>query len=477
MTISSDIIGDPPGSGHALDTFQRTARTVPAYRAFLADIGVDPAAIVTPADFATLPAVTKANYLRCYPRMSLLRRGEIATAGTWWASSGSSGKPTYWPHDVESLAESVELYDRMFRHGFASHQRSTLLVIGFAMGVWIGGTYTYRAALELRRRGHRLSVIAPGLDIDAILANIADLGPDYDQVVLAGYPPFLQDVLDRADAAVLQQDLRFLAAGESISEPWRDHLLHRIGRPGEPERVCLIYGTADAGIMGHETATTIAVRRLAATDPRLAAELFGDGDVLPTFVEYDPQLRYTEVDADGHFLFTIDGALPLIRYRINDAGRILTTAQVGAALARCGHRLPVRTTVFGAAFLALDGRTDVAASFYATKLYPDSIRSALADPALHGALTGKFVVSTRHGAAFEQTLDLRVELRENVSATPGFADMVRDRVAAALERTNIEYRRLRETLGPAADPEVTVSSYGSDEFHYTTKHSYLGGDR
>ena len=56
-------------------------------------------------------------------------------------------------------------------------------------------------------------------------------------------------------------------AGENISEPWRDYILKRIGKEGRAEETCLIYGTADAGIMGHETPTTIAVRRLACGDP------------------------------------------------------------------------------------------------------------------------------------------------------------------------------------------------------------------
>ncbi|MRH91686.1 phenylacetate--CoA ligase family protein [Nocardia sp. SYP-A9097] len=478
MTASlPEIAGDPAGFGRALDLFRRAAAGVPAYRAFLAEAGIDPDAIRTAADFRTVPAVTKNNYLKRHPRPDLLWGGDIAGAGSWWASSGSTGAQTYWPGGGVTLEEGIEFYDRMFRHSFASHLRPTLLVVGFAMGNWIGGIYTYRIALELRRRGHQLSVCTPGAEVDTILANIADLGPDYAQVVVAGYPPLLHDVLDRANDAVLHQDLRFLAAGESISEESRDHLLRRIGKPGEPDRICLIYGTADAGVMGHETATTIALRRLARTDSRFAITLFGGGAVLPTFVEFDPQLRYTEVDERGRFLFTIDGALPLLRYRINDEGRIFTAAQIEAALRDCGHRMPVRTSTLGAGFLALYGRADVAASFYAVKIYPESIQAALHEPELYTAVTGRFVVTTELDATFAQTLVLHVEMRENVLATPAFTELVRERVIAALTRTSTEYRRLRTELGTAADPVLTLDPFGSTAFRFTTKHHYVRSDR
>ena len=52
-------------------------------------------------------------------------------------------------------------------------------------------------------------------------------------------------------------DLKILMAGENISEGFRDYILKRIGKEGRAEHTCLIYGTADAGIMGHETLATI----------------------------------------------------------------------------------------------------------------------------------------------------------------------------------------------------------------------------
>lgn len=478
MTAPLSLVPDgPPGFGGALATFHRTVRHVRAYPAHLARHGVDPETISTPADFAELPVVTKDNYLKAHALAELMPHGDISEAGTWSSSSGSTGKPTYWPRELLSLQHSREYYDRMLR-AFGAPGRTTLLVNAFAMGTWIGGTYTHHGVLEARRRGHRVSVATPGIDVDAVLATMADLGPHYDQVVLAAYPPFAQDVLDHAPAEVRALKPALLLAGENITEAWRDHVLARTGQPDRPERTCAIYGTADAGVMGHETPTTIAIRRLSRTDARLRAALFGDDDpALPTFVEYDPHLRYTETDAQGRFLFTVDGALPLVRYRINDEGSILTPWQVAGALRRCGHRIPVRTNTIGAGFLALHRRRDVAASFYAVKLYPENVRAALEKPEVATQVTGKFVLATETGAAFEQTLTLRVELRAAAEAGADFTTRLQRLVTAELERSNSEYRRLRAVLGAAADPVLTLEPFGGAAFRYTAKHKYLEQNR
>ena len=44
----------------------------------------------------------------------------------------------------------------------------------------------------------------------------------------------------------------------------------------------------------------------------------------PTFVRYDPERRYAEVDDDGFLLFTLDSSIPMIRYRINDQGAVFS---------------------------------------------------------------------------------------------------------------------------------------------------------
>jgi phenylacetate-CoA ligase len=465
---------EPPGFERARDAFRRAALEVPAYADFLRRHKVAPERIQTPPDFARVPPVTKANYLHHYPLNMLARGGEIVQAGTWSTSSGSSGQPTYWPRGSLSLEQSIDLYDKIFRQSFQSHERSTLAVIGLAMGNWIGGAYTYTGLQHLAALGHRLSVIAPGIDVATILSNIADLGPYYEQVVLVGYPPFVKDVLDQAPVRLVDTDLKILMVGENISEGWRDYILKRIGKEGRPEHTCLIYGTAAAGIMGHETPTTIAARRLARNDPGLNAALFGDHEVQPTFVEYQPDFRFTETDPDGYLLFTIDNTFPLIRYRINDRGHVITASELAGLLGPYRPGFTVRTSTEDAGFIALGQRTDIATTFYSLKIFPESVRAAFEDTAVSGTVSGKFSLITHQDEAYSQTLRLHVELRADATADEALAPRLAELVVASLLRTNSEYRQLHQGLGRRADPVITLHRFGTGRFAPGIKNRWAG---
>ncbi|WP_040795938.1 phenylacetate--CoA ligase family protein [Nocardia higoensis] len=461
-----------PGFDHALEVFRSAVDRVPAYAKFLCDHGIDAEEIRTPADFAALPPVTKDNYFQVHPRNDLMAGGDIGVAGIWSSSSGSTGRPGYWARDEIAHAQGVVLHGRILR-AFGANRRRTLVVVAFAMGNWIGGTYTLRCVEGLAARGYPVSVIAPGQNLETVRADIAELGPYYEQVVLAGYPPFVRDVLDGAGPEVLSQDLKLLLAGENITETWRDRVLELMGKPGRAEDTCLIYGTADAGMMGHETPTTIAVRRAAEADPLLRQRLFGDATVTPTLVEYDPGYRYTETDEAGRLLFTVANAMPLVRYRINDEGEVRTAEQLATELLRAGHRLRVRTCTPSSGFLVLRGRPDVAATFYAVKIRPDGIRAALGDPRVRDELTGKFVLTTVTDARSRDELRLRVELRAGARPAPGFPRLVAAVVTGQLAATSAEYRELRRARGDLAEPVVETAAYGSAGFRYAIKHTGL----
>jgi phenylacetate-CoA ligase len=90
--------GDPARiEQQALALFQSVAAGVPAYRDFLAEHDVDPAAVREMADFRALPLLTKANYLRRHSLTRLCRDGELSGCDMIAVSSGSTGEPTFWP--------------------------------------------------------------------------------------------------------------------------------------------------------------------------------------------------------------------------------------------------------------------------------------------------------------------------------------------------------------------------------------------
>jgi hypothetical protein len=121
-----------------------------------------------------------------------------------------------------------------------------------------------------RREGLPVTVATPGNNVDEILRVVDELGPRFDQVVLAGYPPFVKNVVDSGRSRGVDWpalSIRLLLAGEVFSEEWRTLVGERAGmRRPESDSVSL-YGTADAGVLGTETPLSVHIRRFLAADP------------------------------------------------------------------------------------------------------------------------------------------------------------------------------------------------------------------
>ncbi|GAB19684.1 hypothetical protein GOEFS_093_00130 [Gordonia effusa NBRC 100432] len=466
MSPSFAVVGSG-GIDHAIAIADRAIRNVPAYAAHIRAASPSCGSVRTVDDFRSLPPMTKSNYLAVHPRTHMLWHSDAASAGIWTTSSGSTGVCTYFPGDDVATNDGAGFFDSIFTANFGSRSRTTLVINAFAMGTWIGGTYTLLGLLELRRRGHRLSLITPGMNIDTILTALTDLAPCYDQVVIAGYPPFIKDTLDAAPSHLLTNDIKILLAGEAITETWRDHLLAKLGKPQEPERICLMYGTADAGVIAFETPVTTAVRRAADSDSTLRNALFGDTTILPTFTEVDPMLRFVEVDDDGYLLFTIDAALPLIRYRINDRGAVHSGARLREIVAAHGDGELSQHIDSSAVFLSLTGRPDVAATFYSLNIYDGNLRAAFEHPAMSSALTGKFVIDTGVDHEQNQTLRIHAELSAQTRPDDGLCRDLTALCLEALRDTNAEYHELHRTRGQSAVPVIELHGFGTHHFERT----------
>lgn len=206
----------------------------------------------------------------------------------------------------------------------------------------------------------------------------------------------------------------------------------------------------------------------------LSAALFGDEDPQPTFVEYQPGLRFTETSPDGFLLFTIDNSFPLIRYRINDRGRTVTAAELTGLLARTGHEPTAAATVTDAGFIVLGRRADIAATFYALKIFPESVRTALEDSELAPTVSGKFHLVTDCDEAQQQVLALHVELRAGASPDENLGPLLSKLVIASLLRTNSEYRKLHQAIGARAEPVIHLHPFGTGGFGHGVKHRWTG---
>lgn len=451
----------------AVQLFQSAARDVPAYGYFLREAGFHPGLLRSPDDYARIPVATKESYHRRHPLSALCRGGDLSACDMLAVSSGSTGEPAIWPRFVSDEVGTAFRFEQVVRDAFQAHERRTLAVVGFALGSWVGGMYTTACLRHVAAKGYPLTLVTPGNQKAEILRVLRALAPSFEQVVLCGYPPFLKDVIDsgRADGFDWHaQPFKLVMAGEVFSEEWRSVVCDRLGARHPELSTASLYGTADGGVLANETPLSIAIRQRLARAPALARELFGEAR-LPTLCQYDPLHRYFEAEA-GDLLFSGDGGIPLVRYKILDRGGLHAFTNLTARLAAHGDdvvgSLRARAIeVRDLPFVHVFGRSSFALSFYGANVYPENIAVGLEQPALLAALSGKFVLQILLDADQNPILDVAVELLPGVSPSEALAADVAASLQRELERLNSEFfnyapaerRRPRVRLLGHADAE------------------------
>jgi phenylacetate-CoA ligase len=463
-----------------LELARRTAAAVPAYAAFLREHAIDPASLRGPDDWRRLPLMTKPDYFRRYPLPALCRGGDLAACDMVAVSSGSTGEPTFWPRALADELAVASRFEQVFRDSFRADERTTLAVICFPLGTWVGGMFTAAACRHVAAKGYPITVVTPGNNRAEILRVVRALGPQFAQTVLLGYPPFLKDVVDAGIAegfAWRDQAIRLVLAGEVISEEWRDLMAERLGLTDPARDTASLYGTADAGVLGNETPISIAVRRFLARNPDAAREVFGQARV-PTVVQYDPFERFFEAH-DGTLVFSADGAIPLVRYHISDEGGVLPYGALIARLGELGFDAEAEARRGGdrgirpLPFVYVFGRSHFSVSIYGANVFPDTVIIGLEQPAIRELVTGKFVLEVRDGDDRDRELWIAVELSPlgGGAAPEPLADAVAESILAVLLRLNSEFahyvpaarQRPRITLWPTGHP---------DYFPVGVKHRY-----
>jgi phenylacetate-CoA ligase len=459
-----------------LALFQKVATVVPAYRAFLTAQDIDPKEIQSFEQFRSLPLVTKDNYLRRYQLSELCYDGKLSNCDMIAVSSGSTGKPSFWPRFVTDELQIATRFEQIFHDSFEADRRSTLAVICFALGTWVGGMYTTNCCRYLASKGYPITIVTPGNHKDEIFRVVRELGESFEQVVLLGYPPFLKDAIDSGRQKGVdwaQYQIKLVMAGEVFSEEWRSLVGDRMGSSNPCYDSASLYGTADAGVLGNETPLSICIRRFLATHPEAARELFGESR-LPTLVQYDPRSRYFETTDAGTLLFSGDNGIPLLRYHIADNGGLISFEEMLAFLAErdfdprshVGDR-GVRPLPFVYVF----GRSHFTVSYFGANIYPENVTVGLEQPAIREWVTGKFVLQVREDRDRNRWLSVVVELAPGVDGNESKQAAIATSIQTQLLRLNSEFANY--VLPEYQTPQIMLTSIGDSEyFPIGVKHRY-----
>lgn len=462
----------------ALGLFRSVAVTVPAYGAFLEEHGIASESVRIYKDFERLPPTTKENYLLRYPLALLCREGRLESCDMIAVSSGSTGAPCFWPRFVTDEIEIATRFEQIFHGSFRADERSTLSVVCFTLGTWVGGMYTAACCRHLAAKGYPITLVTPGTNREEIFRVVRELSPLFDQTVLLGYPPFLKGTIDEGAARGIDwkaYKIRWVMAGEVFSEEWRTLVGERVGATDPLRDSASLYGTADAGVLGNETPLSIHIRDWLASNPHAARELFGESR-LPTLVQYDPMSRFFEVDTAGALLFTGDNGIPLIRYNILDTGGIRSYDEMLAFLRDWGFdplaefKSDMRG-VYRLPFVYVFGRSDFTVSYFGANIYPENVSVGLEQPEIKEWVTGKFVLQALEDADRDKTLSVVVELASGIEPPAGLSDEIAASIRTHLGRLNSEFANY--VPASAQLPVVSLRPAGDAEFFPTgVKHRY-----
>lgn len=459
----------------ALNLFHASATEIPAYRDFLKGEGVDPSRIQTLADFQKLPLLTKQNYIIPYPQRC--RGGKLYDCEMIAVSSGSTGQPLFWPRSLKHELDVAFRFEQIFRDAFKANTRPTLAVICFALGTWVGGMYTAACCRYLAQKGYPITLVTPGNNKNEIFRVIETLGPHFEQVVLAGYPPFIIEVIDHGIAQGVdwkRDRIKMIFAGEVFSEEWRTLVCERAGSNDPVHDTASLYGTADAGVMGNETPISITLRRFFAEHPDAARALFGESR-LPTLVQYDPLSRFFEVTPEGTLIVSGDSGVPLIRYHIADKGGLIQYDALLAFVKEQGGDplggLQSQRGTYSLPFVYLFGRADFTVSYYGANIYPENVTVGLEQEPVKNWVTGKFVLQVQETEKKDKVLSVVVELLPGITDDEEKRQGIARSIRRELLRLNSEFAHY---VPPERQwPEVTLKPMGDpDYFPVGVKHRY-----
>lgn len=458
------------GEKSVLELFSLMSSRVPAYKDFLAKNHINPTKIKTIEDISSIPSIDKESYLKAYPYEALCWDGKLAdTAMTISATSGSTGEPFYFPRTNEQDMQYARVAELYLRNNFDLHKRRTLYINGFAMGIWIGGVFTYKAISLVAETGnYPLSIVNPGVQKDQVLKAVKKLGPYYDQIILGGYPPMVKDVIDLGSEQGIdwsKYKLGFIFSAEGFSEAFRDYILEHTGTHNQYISSLNHYGTVDLGTMAHETPLSIYLRRVTAQKEDMLFELFQNGYSQPTVAQYFPELFYFQ-EENNHLVCSAWSGIPLLRYDLKDIGGIYHIDQITQLLLK--YDIDIRKDIKNAKiekycwnlpFVYVHERADFVVKLYGANIYPHTIRKAIMEEQIKSQLTGKFTMTVQYNADHQPQLHIHFELRNGIKVSQELGAYIKDTVIAYLLKENTEYRSNYNESPIRQVPIVTLWEY------------------
>jgi phenylacetate-CoA ligase len=459
-------------SKNAYKLYSDAIRKIPAYKAYIDQHSSHQKKVKTYEDFKKLPTTSKKGYLHTAKHTDLFWPEALHRPTSYSSTSGSTGEPYYFPRNDE-LARQASFMVEEFLNNSSYGKGRVLVLVGFGMGVWIGGVFTVRQfEIASERMKAPVSILPIGYNKKEMFKALKMLSPDYDQTILVGYPPFIKEIVDEAEEENInlqKLSIRLLFAAEAFTETFRDYVCKKAGIDNPLLDTLNIYGTADIGAMAYETPLSILIRRISLEDPLLFRDLFGQYEKTPTLAQYDN--RYIDFeDVDGSIYITGNGVIPLIRYSIGDNGGVRTYSQVKQLFKIYGIDLESRIKEMkipvqrNKPFVFVYERSDMSVLVHGIIIYPEFIKEGLLHPLLTDKFTERFTMSTKNDIYHNQFLEINLELQKNQRPTEIAKKEARKIIHQTLIKKSSEYSEVSKSK--SIDSLLKVTLWPKDHARY-----------
>lgn len=454
MKLLPEQVALKQGALRARLAADRAWREVPAYQHFLAIHGVK-----SPGrQFEGLPVMNKENYVKAYSIEERCVGGRFLNRGVAIdESSGSSGTPYDW---VRGRAERVRVHQTLARIlEQMVDNKPRLAINAFSMGAWSTGQ-NIAQALEKHS-----TVKSTGPDVEKVLHTLEFFGPRFGYF-LAGYPPFLKNVVDemlKRNFPISKYELHGLVGGEAISEELRRYLLRYF-------RTCHSgYGASDLEIgIAVETPEAVQIRQLLNDDDRFREALLGPGQRVPMVFQYNPMCHYLETSEEGDLIATLTYSKtlsPRIRYNIGDEARLFTRSELLKRMHWLGQSTRLRSEVvpLPMPYLFLFGRRDQTISIMGANIYPADVERALYSQGELAAGLSSFLLTV--GGSEGNCLHPKLYVEWSQSEIPQLPiERLARRVEDCLAEINSDFRNARRESAMNMRVELALHPFGTGPF-------------
>jgi phenylacetate-CoA ligase len=445
--MKESLLRESIGSREIAENVAHRARAQTcAYQKFLAAHQVRDSAL-----FEDLPITDKATYLKTFAFEDLVG-DDFADTFTIFGSSGSSGQPFYWPQIKGSHRSSVARFGHYIENAYGVHQRRTLVIVGLALGSWIGGDFfSWLLKNVAIAAPYPLAVFSPGNKHDEIIAMLHSAERFVDQFIVVCGPSAIGHLILRAKEKAQPLPLgkiHYLVLGEPFPEVVREDLERN--SLAEGPRMFSVYGSADTGLLGFESPASIILRRICMADP-LVAEDLQLGPLIPHFFHHADPDTYLET-VGGELCITKWQGIPLVRYNLHDSARLYDWQEIARLLPSWVKRNPAlapsmthleRCVAFASlsdsGILAITGRSDSCLILCGTNLTETMLDEAVRSSECSGILTGLYRAHVLMEKG-RQRLGMTVEYRPEHGTPDDAAEIVYPRLICALGRAQPEFK-------------------------------------